>query len=105
MDNLETLLADVVSDSSADNPFKQQLVQDKESLKERWQQLTNAMKNKQKNFTDALELAEKYEEAKGKVEKWMMETNVELDKIGTLLLDPKQIEQNMNKIKVSRYNT
>lgn len=35
----------------------------------------------------------------------MTETNVELDKIGASPIDAKQTEQNLNKIKVSRYNT
>ena len=107
LDNLETSLTDVVSESgvSADNPFKQQLVKDTENLKTRWQQFTITLENKQKDFTDTLEVAEKYEEAKEKVEKWMMDTNAELDKIVTLPLDPQQTEQLLNKIKVSESNT
>lgn len=104
LDDLESLLTDVVSGGSADNPFKQKLEEDNESIKGRWQQLANTLKKKQEDLTDALQLAEKYEEHKRKIEQWMMETNVKLESMGPPPSNPKVVEQECSKIKVSRYN-
>lgn len=104
LDNVESLLTDIVSDSSADNPFKQQLEENNEHLKKRWQKLTNALKSKQEGLTDALQLAEKYEECKAEMEQWMMEASVKLEQMGSPPSNPEVTEQEYNKIKVSRYN-
>lgn len=101
LNNLQSLLTDVVSGSSADNPFKQQLEENNEHLKNRWQKLTNKLKSNQEELTDALQLVEKYENLKAKIEQWIMETLAKLDNMGPSLCDPKQAEQNLNEIKVS----
>lgn len=105
LDDLESLLTHVVSGSSDDNPVKQQLERDNENLKKRWQQLANALKGKQEDLTDALQLAEKHEELKAKIEQWMMETNNVLQKVRSPSSNPKAVEEEHSKIKVSRCNT
>ena len=103
LDDLESLLTHVVSGSSAaDNPFKQQLERDSENLKRRWQQLADALKGKEEDLTDALQLAEKHEEHKAKFEQWMMESNVMLQKVSSPSSNPKAVEEEYSKIKVSR---
>lgn len=105
LDNLHSLLADVVSDSSDENPLKHKLQGDIEDLKKRWQQLANKLKSKHDNLTDALQVAESYKMDKAKIERWMMETNTKLDAMGPLPSNPNEAEQEFNKIKVSIFNT
>ena len=105
LDTLEPLLTDVIAGSSSDNPLKQQHEENNEDVRKRWQQLTKLLEDKQETLTEALRLAEKYKEDKAKVDQWMMETNAKLDTIGPPPSNPKEAEKELNKIKVSRYNT
>ena len=105
LDSLAPLLAAVVSASSSDNPLKQQFEENNEELRKRWHRLANLMEDKQEALTDALRLAEKYEEDKTKVEQWMTEANGKLDTMGPPPSNPKEAEKELNKIKVSiHYN-
>lgn len=98
------MLADVVSSSSTDNPLKQQLEDNNEVLKKRWQQLANQLEDKQETLADALRLAEKYEEDKAQVKQWMTAANAKLDTLGPPPSNPKEAEKELNEIKVSRCN-
>ena len=101
VDSLAPLLADVVTGSSSDDPLKEQLEGSNEELRKRWQQLINAVEDRQEALTDALRLAEKYEEDKTKVEQWMADTNAKLDAMGPPPSNPKEAEKELDKIKVS----
>ena len=102
LDALDPLLNDVVSGSSSDNPLKQQLEDNNEDVRKRWQQLAKLLEDKQDALTEAVQLAEKYKEDKTKVDQWMMETNAKLDTMGPPPSNPMEAEKELNKIKVSR---
>ena len=104
LDDLELLLTHVISGSSIDNPFRQQLERDIDNLKKRWQQLATALKSKQEDFADAVKLVKQHEELKAKIENWMMETNIKLQKISSPPSNPRAAEEEYSRIKVSRCN-
>lgn len=101
LNSLEPLLSDVVSGSSTDHPLKPQLEKDNDELRKKWQQLANVLEDRQEAMAEALRLAEKYEEDKAKVEQWMTEANAKLDTLGPPPSNPKEVEKELNKIKVS----
>lgn len=105
LDDLELLLPHVLSGSSIDNPFRQQLERDNDNLKKRWKQLATSLKSKEEDFADVVKLAEKHEELKAKIENWMMETNVKLQEISPPPSNSRAAEEEYSRIKVSRCNT
>lgn len=105
LDSIEPLLSDVVSNSSSDNPLKQQLQEKNDDIRKRWQQLSNQLEDKQEALAEALRLAERYKEDNTKVNQWMTETNAKLDTMGPPPSNPTEAEKELNKIKVSRYCT
>lgn len=102
LDNLETLLTDVTSGISTDNLFRQQLEEENEDLKKRWQELDKILEDKHKALTDALKPANLYDEHKTKFEQWIMKTNDKLDKMESPRSDPKEAEKELSTIKVSK---
>ena len=101
MDSVDTLLGDVATNSSRDNPLKQQLEEDNEDLRRRWLQLANQLEDKQEALEDALRLAEKYKDDRAAVDQWMKDTNDKLDALGPPPSNPKEAEKELNNIKVS----